>query len=234
MAVESDRREADKREAEVAAMLATAEVFAALSDGARLALARAGRPHGLEAGRELCAQGDASDAAYVVLSGELEVLSTTAEGREVWLAALGPGAIVGEMGVLDGGPRSAHMRAVRRTSLWRIGRETVLETLKAEPAAAIALLAEMTRRLRRTDLALHEMAVRGLGARLARLLIAAGGSTLAMPQGEMARQIGASREKVNRKLAAWRDEGWVEMGAYGVRIIDRGALLKVVGGDAPL
>lgn len=216
----------------MARLLAQSAVFASLSDAGRLALVRAGRAHALEPGAELFAAGDPSEAAYAVLAGELEVLSTAADGQEVWLAALGPGAIAGEMGVLDGGPRSAHIRAVRRSRLWRIGRETVLETLKAEPEAAVALLAEMAGRLRRTDQALHEMALGSLGARLARLLLQAGGRPLALSQGEMGRQIGASREKVNRKLAAWRAEGWIETGEFGVRVRDRPALIALVA-EAP-
>jgi CRP/FNR family cyclic AMP-dependent transcriptional regulator len=221
------------RPEDVAALLAAGRVFAPLSDAGRLTLARAGSPQALEPGMELCAQGEPSDAAYVVLAGELEVISTTPDGREVWIASLGPGALAGEMGVLDGGPRSAHMRAVRRTRLWRLGRGAVLETLMAEPGAAIALLAELSERLRRTDLMLHEMTLQSLGARLARLLLA-GGATIALSQGEMARQIGASREKVNRKLAAWRSEGWIELGPYGVKIVDRAALMKELAAASAL
>jgi hypothetical protein len=40
----------------------------------------------------------------------------------------------------------------------------------------------------------------------------------------MARLIGASRERVNRKLAAWRADGWIGVGAYGVKVLNRAAL----------
>ena len=104
------------------------------------------------------------------------------DGRDVWLARLGIGALVGEMGVLDGGPRSADVSAVPRTELL------------------------------------------DLGARLARLLLESQGATVALSQGEMARLIGASRERVNRKLGVWRTEGCIEVGPYGVKVLNRAAL----------
>ena len=46
----------------------------------------------------------------------------------------------------------------------------------------------------------------------------------------MGRMIGASREKVNRKLGEWREQGWVEVTRAGLRVHDRPALLKVAEG----
>ena len=82
----------------------------------------------------------------------------------------------------------------------------------------------MARRLRMTDLLLQEMALLDLGGRLARLLLEADGPTVALSQGEMARLIGASRERVNRKLAQWRAEGWIDVGVYGVKVLNRASL----------
>jgi CRP-like cAMP-binding protein len=128
------------------------------------------------------------------------------------------------MGVLDGGARSADVRAAPRTELWRIGRQAVVQTLREEPSSALELLAMMARRLRLTDLLLQETAMLDLGGRLARLLLEADGATVALSQAEMARLIGASRERVNRKLAAWRAEGLIDIGAYGVKLLNRAAL----------
>ncbi len=210
---------------DIPAALARNPLFAALSEERRRQLAAGGSPVRLEPGSALFRAGDEADAMYVVVTGEVDVAVPFHDGRDVWLARLGVGALVGEMGVLDGGPRSADVCAVPRTELWRIGRRAVIETLRAEPSVGLELLAIMARRLRMTDLLLQETALLDLGARLARLLLESHGATVALSQGEMARLIGASRERVNRKLALWRAEGWIELGPYGVKVMNRAALV---------
>ena len=216
---------------DIAVLLARSPVFAVLSEHRRRQLAASGTPVRLEPGAALFHAGDEADALFVVLTGEVEVAVSTEEGRDVWLARLGAGSVVGEMGVLDGGARSAGVRAAPRTELWRIGRRAVIDTLCEEPTWGLELLAMMARRLRATDILLQNTALLDLGARLARLLLETEGAVVAQSQGEMARLIGASRERVNRKLAAWRSEGWIDIGAYGVKLLNREALGR--GGCPP-
>jgi CRP-like cAMP-binding protein len=161
-----------------------------------------------------------------VLEGELEIRFMSVGGREVRLVALGPGSVAGEMAVLDEGPRSADMVATRRTRLWRIPRNALLEALEAEPRAALALLAELSRRLRAVNSALEARATLDLGGRLARLLLEERNlrDLVALSQSEMARRLGASREKVNRKIRAWADAGVVEMTPAGLRLLTPGKL----------
>ena len=199
-------------------------MLAVLPEHRRRALAAAGSAVRLEPEAQLFQEGDPADAVYVVLSGEIDIGVTAEDGRNVWLARLGPGALVGEMGVLDGGERSADVRAVRRTVLWRIGRGQIMQTLREEPNSALELMALMARRLRTADLLVRETALLDLGGRLARLLLESQSAAVTISQGEMARLIGASRERVNRKLAAWRADGWVEIGAFGVKVVNRRAL----------
>jgi len=213
----------------VEAALARNPVFAVLSQECRARLATSGALVSLDAGAPLFITGDTADAAYVVLLGEVEIVAPAEDGRDVWLAVLGPGELVGEMGVLDGGARSADVRAVSRAELWRLARHSVIETLRDEPSAALELLALMAQRLRVTDLLLQETALMDLGARLARLLLERTKGAVSLSQSEMARLIGASREGVNRKLAAWRALGWVDIGPFGVKLVDRGALAASVG-----
>ncbi len=214
---------------QIVAALARNAVFAVLSPERRSYLAGAGSLVRLEPGSPLFLAGDAADGVYVILSGEVDIAVTAEDGRDVWLAKLGPGDLVGEMGVLDGGTRSADVRAAPRSELWRIGRQVVLQTLRDEPSSALELLAMMAGRLRVTDLLLQERALLDIGARLARLLLDSERATISQSQGEMARLIGASRERVNRKLAAWRAAGWIDIGPYGVKLLDRAALTAFAG-----
>lgn len=204
----------------VAAALKEGEVLRVLSMETCLSLARAGAPLDLASGALLCQAGDPGDAVFLILDGEIEIRSSLAGGRDVRFNSFGRGALIGEMAVLDGGPRSTDMAATRKTRLWRIPRRALIETLESEPKAAVALLAELSTRLRRTNAALEAMAGLDLAGRLARSLLAeqSGRGLVGLTQSELARRVGASREKVNRKLNEWASQGWVELSAAGVRL----------------
>ena len=109
-------------------------------------------------GQRFFAQGDASDAAYVVLDGEAEVLLEPAGGEAIRLAVLGRTALVGEMGILSDAPRSASVRALGPTTALRIDRRVFLELLGQFPQIAVAVMRELARRLEQTNQKLAERA----------------------------------------------------------------------------
>ncbi len=200
--------------------LAASRTFGALERSALDHLASAGHPVPLEHGAVLFQRGDEGDAVFVVLEGELEVRTVGRDGRELRIAALPAGSLIGEMAALDGASRSADVVAARRCQLWRISRTALLGALKAHPDAALALLAELSGRLRAANAALELVSRRDLEAQLAFLLLAERNRTglVVLTQTEMARRIGFSREKVNRRLHAWAAEGWVAIDRQGVQV----------------
>ncbi len=210
--------------------LAKAELMAALSEATRAKLVKQGAPIVVEAGKLLFAKGDKGDALYVLLEGEVEVRTSTESGKDVRIAALKPHALIGEMAVLDGGVRSADIAAIRKSRLLRIGRDQAIAALESEPKALLKLIAELSKRLRHADAALEDAHTLDLGGRLAqRLLEEAGdGASITLTQTELARRIGASREKVNRKLHEWADEGWINMGRAGIKLLARDRLRALI------
>jgi CRP-like cAMP-binding protein len=138
--------------------------------------------------------------------------------------------VIGEMAVLDGGVRSADICAIRRSRFLRITRDQAIAALESEPKALLKLLAELSRRLRLANTSLEDAQLLDLGGRLAqRLLEEAGdGAVVTLTQTEIARRIGASREKVNRKLHEWCDEGWIAMGRAGIKLVARDKLQALI------
>lgn len=214
----------------VEAALAKAELMAALSDSTRARLAKQGQHCTVETGKLLFAKGDKGDALYVLLEGEVEVRTSTEAGKDVRIASLMPPALIGEMAVLDGGVRSADIAAIRKSRFLRIHRDQAIAALESEPKALLKLISEMSRRLRHADAALEDAHTLDLGGRLAlRLLEEAGDATaVTLTQTEIARRIGASREKVNRKLHEWVDEGWISMGRAGIKLVARDKLKALI------
>jgi CRP-like cAMP-binding protein len=216
-------------------ILARNSVFAGLSAARRNQLADSGKSVALVRGDVVFKRGEESDAAYAIISGEVEVTVDGLDGRSVFLARLGQGTVLGEMGILDGSPRSADAAATRKTELWRIERKMVTDALMAEPSAALALLAVMARRLRDTDALVERTSSMDLGKRLARLLLDESTTgRIIYNQSDLAHLIGASREAVNRKLSRWRKAKWIELNATGLHVLDRPALLALCKRKAAL
>jgi CRP-like cAMP-binding protein len=95
-------------------------------------------------------QGDPSDFAFLVLSGSADVLREAGEDTIV-LGSVHAGEFVGEMGVLEGRPRSATVRATSSLEAELIERQAFLERVSSEPELARKLLVRMSARLRDVD-----------------------------------------------------------------------------------
>lgn len=102
------------------------------------------------AGQRFFSKGDPSDAAYFILEGRVRVTLDEPEGERV-LAELGPGACVGEMGVLGDHKRSATIVAAEDTTVLRTDRTIFLELLEHFPKMAMAIMRELAMRLERTN-----------------------------------------------------------------------------------
>jgi CRP/FNR family transcriptional regulator len=94
-------------------------LFSSLDGDELNELLRSIRPVQLKADQILFSEGDPGDAAYVIESGRLEVYLERPD-REITLATLEPGAILGEIALLDGLARTASARATEDVSLFRI------------------------------------------------------------------------------------------------------------------
>ena len=200
--------------------LAEAQVLHRLSAEARERLVRAGHALRLDPGRNLYQAGDTGDAVYVVLEGEVEILARNPEGVDVRIAALGRGAIVGEMSVLEGGVRSTDVVAVRQCSLYRIPRRALIEVLRSDPDAALEMIIELSRRLRATNATLEATMRLGLAGRLARLLLESANHNglVALTQTEIAHRLAVSREQVNRELSKWAVAAIVVISPTGIHV----------------
>ena len=102
-------------------------------------------------GQKFFSQGDAADAAYVILDGKADVVLSSKGGGEVKVAELGRNALVGEMGILSDTPRSATVVASEPSSALRIDKRVFLELLVQFPQMSIAVMRELAHRLERTN-----------------------------------------------------------------------------------
>lgn len=164
-------------------------------------------------GEVLFRQRDPGETLLIVLSGELRAGISEPGGREQVLRRLGPGDVVGELALIDGKPRSADVRAVRRSRLLMLERRAVLDQLAHDPAFALALLRLLSERLRATSAALEAMLFHDSGVRLAAVLLSLSGGRegghVNLTQRELGEIAGAARETVNKKLREWERAGMI-------------------------
>jgi CRP-like cAMP-binding protein len=197
--------------------------FAGTSELAIERIGRIARVRRYASGQLVFSKGEPSDALLVVLEGRIAVSSLSAEGGEVMLSIMDPGEVVGEIGALDGGPRSANATALGETLALSLLRRELLCVLQAEPTAARALLLLLCGRLRRTTAFVEDAVLQALPARLLHRVQALAhrygrpaGASLRVEHGlsqqALGESIGASRVSVNRQLNAWRAEGVLDFG----------------------
>jgi CRP/FNR family cyclic AMP-dependent transcriptional regulator len=179
------------------------------------------------------------EVAYIVLEGTLKVGVVQADGRELTLALLGPGEIVGELALADRAGRSADVAALEPATLLWLDQATFRQLRREIPAVTENLLALLARRVRLTNARLLAMAMLDVHGRVSSQLLALadalgepqpGGDVripLRLTQGDLASLVGATRVRVNEVLVGFKRRRYLSVdGRHRVTIHDRAALAE--------
>lgn len=100
-------------------------------------------------GQELFHEGDAGDAAYVILSGSVDITVETPLGA-VSVATADKNTIVGEIALLSDGYRTATVRAITPLETLRIDKQTFLKMMSECPSLMFSVLKVLATRLTNT------------------------------------------------------------------------------------
>jgi CRP-like cAMP-binding protein len=146
----------------------------------------------LKADETLFLVGDTGEGCYRVEDGLLKVTMISHTGKERILAFLGPGAIVGEMSIIDRRPRSADVVAVRPAILSFLSRTDFHGFAKIHPEVYETLLALLAARLRETDMTVAASTFLPVQGRIA--------CTLLELAREFGRDVGSGRIVINQKI----------------------------------
>ena len=137
--------------------LSKVSLFSSLSDKALLDLSAITIEQMIPGKTTVFKEGDPGDALYIIKNGKINVLKRTSSGQESVLATLGKDAIIGDMAVIDGMPRSASVATVQDTVFLVITKEDFKNLLGTVPEIGFQILKLMTERLRKTNAALKEL-----------------------------------------------------------------------------
>lgn len=177
-------------------------------------------------------QGDPGDTLHLVRSGRVKVVLPAETGDEAVLAILGPGDCFGELALLDGGPRSASVVAMEQVETLVLGRQDFLTFFRSNMEAAVRLIVNLARIIRRSNEEVADLAFLDLPGRLAKKLLDLaeahgqpldGGKgieiTVPLTQEELAGMIGATRPSVNKVLGLYEDQGAIQRRGRRIAIL---------------
>lgn len=108
------------------------------------------RPKRIQAGTVFIQEGEVrqNDYMLLVLEGDISVEADLPGFHETMVVSvMGPGHLIGEMGVLDGSPRSATCTATTNIYAAVLSRTALMRLLKAEPQVGARLLLAISKRM---------------------------------------------------------------------------------------
>lgn len=108
-----------------------------------------------KAGQNLFRQGDPGDAAYVLLTGNADILVDSPTG-EIKVAEAEPNTLVGEIAILCDVSRTATVRSTTDVETLRIKKDQFLRFLAEFPEMAVEIMRVLAQRLSRTTAELSE------------------------------------------------------------------------------
>lgn len=197
-------------------------------------------------GETIFRQGDAGECLYGILRGRVRIYNVSqnvaAENREILLNILEPGALFGEIALIDDRVRTASASAMEDTELLMINRHHFTPLLLEDPRLAVHMLGLICERVRWTSSIIQDTAFLNLQARLAKRLLALAEShgeelpdgagirlNLRLSQRQLGEMIDASREAVNKQVQAWRADGILDL-VDGLLILRRPDWLEAIVG----
>ena len=193
-------------------------LFADLTADDLAAVAALLRQGSFPAGTTMIAAEHPGQEVYFVVEGTVKVTVDQSDGSSLILAMLGPGAIVGEMGVIRRAHRSATVTTLEPTTVLWMYREDFERCLHAYPDIGVKLASTLAQRLRLANERLLSFVTEDVDQRIARMLLSfaiehgrrqpngAVHIPIRLTQTDLAEYVGAARISVNRALATLRDD----------------------------
>lgn len=135
-------------------MLASTPLFSHLSRKTLETISRPMTERTFKAGSEIVTEGEGGIGFFVITDGKAEVVHP---GEDAPRATLGAGASFGEIALLDGGPRSATVRAVTDVTCLILTRWDFLAVLRSDAETGVELAEAMARRIRDLEARIAEL-----------------------------------------------------------------------------
>lgn len=176
---------------------------------------------------------------FIICSGKAKLIKQGPAGKRQILKIVGPGELLGEENLFDGGTHTASARTLEPTRARFLKREDFLDFLKRHPMIALQLAEKVARELQGFQAKLIETAYESCRARLARLLLVLaekygtveGEIQARISRTDLAEMAGISTETAIRTLGEFEERGLISLKRRKIAILDRAGLEELA---APL
>jgi CRP/FNR family cyclic AMP-dependent transcriptional regulator len=160
----------------------------------------------LPKGALLFSEGDDSDGLYIIKEGKAKVFISDETGKDMTVAILGPGEVIGEIASLDGQARTASVTAIEPTTVLKIAQRDFRHFLADNQELAFEIIQILTSRIRSYNTSVGNLAFKTVYERIIAMLeqnsepcddgtrVVNGSYT----HKDIADMVGASREMVSR------------------------------------
>jgi CRP-like cAMP-binding protein len=197
-------------------------IFNELSDQELEKIAALGVRKKYKKGSIILLEEETGAALFVIITGKVKIVRMDDDGREVILSILGESDFFGEMAILDGLTRSASVVATSKSELFMIHRRDFLKLLNDYPMVAIALLRELTGRLRKADTQIKSLSLKDAAGRVANVVLQLADEVGMFRKGrveidelplqqDLANMAGTSRETISRMIHKFIKKGYLQL-----------------------
>jgi CRP-like cAMP-binding protein len=206
-------------------------IFADLAEDALKQIALLGKRKNFEKDSVILLENDSGSALFVIISGKVKVSRVSDDGREVILSILSDSDFFGEMAILDGLSRSANVTAIEDVEIFMIQRSDFLDLLYNHPEVSIALMQELTKRLRAADMKIKSLSLKDAEGKVATVILQLADDIGRIRQGvveieklpyqqDLANMAGTSRETISRTIHQFAKKGLIEIDGSKLRILN--------------
>lgn len=205
--------------------------FAALAEDRLSAIASEVRVRRYDAKVSVVTEGKACHGLPFVISGQVKVFKINESGREQVLRIIGAGRTFNDVPVFDGGTNPGNVVTLEPSTIGWMPKQRMLALASDEAGVAIAVIRVLATRLRALTVMVEDLALRGVTARIASLLLDVSrghpqlaevnpGTRIELTQERLAAMAGSVREVVHRALKLLEREGAIAIGRGRIEVLE--------------
>ncbi|GGC07118.1 Crp/Fnr family transcriptional regulator [Pseudoduganella buxea] len=185
-------------------------------------------------------KGGSGDGLLFLLTGQLQVIDVTEDGRAIGLRMLAPGDFFGEIALINNSTRSASVVAMTPVLVGFLPAATALHLFSHSPSVARQMLQHLAQKIQRDSEFRALLSINNTTKRIFTYLLLmvqtdADGISIVknLPtHQDIANMINTSRETVTRALLTLAQQGIIEKEQHRLVILNRAALERLVHGDS--
>ncbi|PJF44923.1 MAG: hypothetical protein CUN55_01430 [Phototrophicales bacterium] len=191
------------------------------------------------AGDYLFKQDDMATTIYLVESGAVQIIRRYDDGEHLTLETVMPGHLIGELSTISHQPRLASGVAKEDTVLIALDSDIFFQYLDTHPSIALEILVQLSRRLRKLNLQVREIAAHNTPARIASLLLflaekddgtfRTGLISTNFSLERIARALSLDTDYLRKVLREWEEEGFIGLDGRRFLLHDPEELQEIAG-----